>query len=334
MRTPVKLAAFGGALALVFAGALGVGTAVGDPVAPTSDSAPSAHGGDRTAVRGSADGVAGASAADGDQPGGLVVSEAGYTLDLTRDALPAGPGAPLEFRILGADGAPVTAYRTSHDEDLHLVAVRRDTAGFQHVHPALSADGTWSVPLDLDAGTWRIFADFVPDQGQAAGETLVLGADLAVAGDFQPAALPGPSRTAEVDGYTVTLDGQLVPGEESELTLSVSRDGAPVTDLQPYLAAYGHLVALRAGDLAYLHVHPAGAPGDGTTRSGPDITFYATAPSIGDYRLHLDFQHDGVVRTAAFTARADATASTAVTPTAAQPTQQPGDEHSSDDHAH
>jgi copper chaperone CopZ len=74
-----------------------------------------------------------------------------------------------------------------------------------------------------------------------------------------------------------------------------------VTDLEPYLAAYGHLVALRAGDLAYLHVHPAGEPGDGKTPAGPDITFYATAPSTGDYRLFLDFQHDGVVRTAEFT---------------------------------
>ena len=40
------------------------------------------------------------------------------------------------------------------------------------------------------------------------------------------------------------------------LTLTVTKDGQPVTDLQPYLGAYGHLVALRAGDLAYLHVHP------------------------------------------------------------------------------
>ena len=91
-----------------------------------------------------------------------------------------------------------------------------------------------------------------------------------------------PSTSAVVDDYEVTLDGDLVAGEESELTLTVRRDGAPVTDLQPYLAAYGHLVALRDGDLAYLHVHPAGEPGDGTTEPGPGVTFYASAPSAGD----------------------------------------------------
>jgi hypothetical protein len=58
---------------------------------------------------------------------------------------------------------------------------------------------------------------------------------------------------------------------------------------------------VRASDLAYLHVHPMGEPGDGTTPSGPDIVFHTTFPSTGSYRLFLDFQHGGVVRTAAFT---------------------------------
>ena len=139
-----------------------------------------------------------------------------------------------------------------------------------------------------------MFADFVP---AADGENRILGADLAVAGDFTPAPLPAGSRDREVDGYTVTLDGELTAGAESELTLSVSRDGRPVTDLQPYLGAYGHLVALRSGDLAYLHVHPAD---DGDAGPRP-IRFFTTAPSAGTYRLFLDFKHGDVVRTAAFT---------------------------------
>ena len=104
----------------------------------------------------------------------------------------------------------------------------------------------------------------------------------------------------------MALQGALVPRESSELTLTVTKDGAPVTDLDPYLGAYGHLVALRAGDLAYLHVHPAGEPGDGSTAPGPAITFYADVPTTGDYRLYLDFQHQGLVRTAGFTVHADA----------------------------
>jgi hypothetical protein len=87
----------------------------------------------------------------------------------------------------------------------------------------------------------------------------------------------------------------------------------PVTDLQPYLGAYGHLVALRSGDLAYLHVHPDGTPEDGSTRPGPDVVFYAAVPSAGTYHLYLDFKHQGVVRTAAFTV------GTTGTPAASEP---------------
>jgi hypothetical protein len=137
-----------------------------------------------------------------------------------------------------------------------------------------------------------------------------------VAGDFTPAALPEPTRTAQVDDYQVTLTGDLTTAG-GPLTLSVSRDGEPVSDLQPYLGAYGHLVALRTGDLAYLHVHPEGEPGDGVTVPGPQVVFHAQAPSAGTYRLFLDFQHENVVRTAEFTVTVGNTAAPAPAPAAA-----------------
>jgi hypothetical protein len=299
MNTSLKLAAFGAGLVAVFGAATGLGAVVG-PVGPAAaDSSAAGHD--------MASGDAGAHGADESAaahlPGGLAVSEDGYTLALDRPALPAGDDVPFAFRILGPDGSAVTDYAVRHDQDLHLIAVRRDLAGYQHVHPELGADGTWQVPLDLSPGSWRIFADFA---ATADDEDRTLGADLDVAGDYAPVPLPEPSRTAEVDGYEVILDGELVAGEESELTLTVRRDGAPVTDLQPYLDAYGHLVALRTGDLAYLHVHPTGEPGDGVTPAGPGITFATTTPSPGSYRLFLDFRHGDVVRTAAFTVTAGA----------------------------
>jgi hypothetical protein len=297
MNTPLRLAAFAVGLVAAFGAAMGIGSAVG-PVGPaaTEDSVAAGHG--------MASGGHEVAPATGELPAkGLLVSQDGYTLTLAAKAAPAGPATPVAFRILGPDGHAVTAYDVSHDEDLHLIAVRRDLSGFQHVHPTLGSDGVWTTPLALTPGTWRLFTDFTPS---ADGANRTLGADLAVAGGYAPSPLPAQSRTAEVDGYTVTLDGDLQPGAESELTLTVSRNGSPVTDLQPYLAAYGHLVALRAGDLAYLHVHPAGEPGDGVTAPGPGITFFTTAPSAGSYRLFLDFRHGDVVRTAAFTITAGA----------------------------
>ena len=158
------------------------------------------------------------------------------------------------------------------------------------------------MSVDFDhAGDYRVFADFTPD----GGDGMTLSADVRVAGSYDPRPLPAAAAVTTVDGYTVSLEGAAHAGQTSKLTLSVSLDGIPVTDLQPYLAAYGHLVALRASDLAYLHVHPDGHPGDGVTPAGPAITFYANMPSAEDYRLFLDFKHGEVVRTAEFTLTAD-----------------------------
>jgi hypothetical protein len=290
MDTPRTLAGFGLGLVAVFGAALGVGSLVG-PVGPGAVSSAAGHG------DGAAHEAATSDVTAGDLPAGLTVSERGYTLDLSESSLPAGTATPVVFAVLGPDGEPVTGYDVDHDVELHLIAVRRDLTGFQHVHPELGSDGHWRVPLSLDPGTWRLFADFTPT---ALGEDLTLGADLAVAGQYSPAPLPADSRTADVDGFTVVLTGDLVPGRETELTLSISRNGMPVTDLQPYLGAFGHLVVLRDGDLGYLHAHPVdGAP-------GPEVRFATTAPSAGSYRLFLDFRHDDIVRTAAFTVTSDA----------------------------
>jgi hypothetical protein len=54
------------------------------------------------------------------------------------------------------------------------------------------------------------------------------------------------------------------------------------------------LVALREGDLAYLHVHPGDEAGD-------SVPFMTEFPSAGRYRLYLQFKHAGRVHTAEFT---------------------------------
>ncbi|GIJ48036.1 hypothetical protein Val02_49220 [Virgisporangium aliadipatigenens] len=328
MRTPLKLGAYALGLAAVFTAAVGVGNLAG----PTG-SAPAAHTDDGHGARPDAAGHdEQPQSGTPKPPGGLQVAQDGYRLVPLTPALSTGTAQPLRFHILGPDNVPVTRYTTSHDKDLHLIVVRRDLAGYQHLHPQLDANGIWSVPVSIaDAGQYRIFADFIP-AGRADG--LTLGADIPVAGDYRPRALPEAQRTTTVDGYTVTLTGDLTPGTASRLTLAVSLNGAPVTDLQPYLGAYGHLVALREGDLAYLHVHPDGAPGDGRTAAGPQVTFHAEVPTAGSYRLFLDFQHNGTVRTAEFTAVAGS-APVPAGPASPAPTPAPsGTGHGDPGHSH
>ncbi|MFF9586052.1 hypothetical protein [Streptomyces achromogenes] len=321
MNTGLRITAYAAALAAAFGVAYGVGGGVGEISLRTESAAHDGHPGATTGGRPAED--AGPAAA----PGGLQTSERGYTLDLKSPAVTAGRRTDLRFAVVrDATGRPLTAYQEEHTKKLHLIIASRDLTHYQHLHPSRAADGTWSAPLTLPrAGVYRVFADFTPD----GGEGLTLGADLTASGPYTPAPLPAPAATAEVDGYRVSLRGRLSPGRDSELTLGVTRDGKPVRDLQPYLGAYGHLVALRSGDLGYLHVHPGGAPGDGRTQPGPDISFTTTAPSTGIYRLFLDFKHAGRVHTAAFTVRAGRPAERP--DTSATPAPEPG-EHSGHRH--
>jgi hypothetical protein len=213
----------------------------------------------------------------------------GFTLALLTPALQADVDADLQFRVLGPDGQAVTQFEIRHERPLHLILVSRDLNLFRHVHPTLRSDGTWELILDpLPVGPYRAYADCQP----VNGPVLALGADFAVA---RP--LPPPSRTQSVDAYEVAVDGTLAAGEMAMLTITVRRSGQPVTDLESYLGALGHLVAIAASDLSYLHVHPMEMP------VGPgQVMFHIVFPAAGAYRLFFEFQHGGVVRTASFTA--------------------------------
>jgi len=311
MNTATKVTAYAGALAIVFGGAWAAGAAVGPLGGDASAPAAMDHGAAQSTSGNTGDKL----------PPGLSVAENGYVLKPLRTTVTAGEQQPFQFTIGTADGGTVTKFDVEHEKRLHLVLVRRDGSGFQHVHPEMAADGTWSVPLTLPAaGSYRVFADFKPENGAKT----TLGTDIQVSGSYEPKQYDTDAREFTVDGYTVRLDGELKPGAESMATTTVTKDGKPVTDLQPYLGANGHLVALRSADLAYLHVHPMDAPG-----AGPEVKFMVEVPTSGRYRLFLDFQHEGRVRTAEFTLGTTGTVPAPSTPSTSTsaPAIPPADDH-------
>jgi hypothetical protein len=219
---------------------------------------------------------------------GLAVSEKGLTLELARTTAPQGEPFELSFRIVGHGGQTVRDFDVEHTKRMHLIVVRRDMTGFQHLHPTMNTNGTWTVPVSLsEAGSYRVFADF-----SVGGKPYTLADDLTVDGSVRSQALPAPVDSFDVDGLRVSLtEGAAKAATESELGFTVTRQGRPVT-VQDYLGAKGHLVALRQGDLAFLHVHP----------DENRLKFMATFPTAGRYRLFLQFKTtDGRLHTAAFT---------------------------------
>ncbi|MEU3352459.1 hypothetical protein [Streptomyces sp. NPDC037389] len=231
---------------------------------------------------------------------GLADSKDGYKLTSTATEPAAGKDSEYKFQIIGPDGKPVTAFADDQTKKMHFYAVRSDLTGFQHLHPTMADDGTWTAGLSaLEPGTWRTYASFVPDSGAGKGKDFVLSRTVTVPGDARKTPLPQAATSAEVDGCTVTVKGGLMAGMTHPMTVSVSKDGKPVTDLQPYLGTYAHLTAFHEGDQAFAHLHPeTKVNGD---KGGPDLAFQAMLPKSGNWRLFLQFQTGGKLHTAALT---------------------------------
>ena len=227
---------------------------------------------------------------------GLKAAENGVRLVLDRSSFDLGEQR-LSFRILGKGGKPVTEFEVEQARELHLIVVRRDLTEFQHLHPALAPNGTWSVDTAFaKPGTYRVLADFVPH----GGEQTVLGTDVEVGGgEFAPVPLPEPVTAVRAGDYDVDVDtGRLEAEGKGELRLEVSRNGSPVTDLEQYLGALGHAVILREGDLGYLHAHPLTKT---TADSGGALEFHVTLPTAGRYAAFVQFRHENRVHLASFT---------------------------------
>jgi hypothetical protein len=286
VTAPIRLGIFAAALAVLFGGGALAGASIGPepqkPAAAGHDDQPAGH----SERAGSGD----EHAAAPDPVRGLTVAEGGLRVVVDDPELRRGRTERLTFRIVDTANRTVRDFDVEHTKRMHLIVARRDLTGFQHLHPEQTADGAWTTRIRLDeGGSYRLFADFSHE-----GEARTLATDLRVDGPADLAPLPEPTATAVSDGgYDVRLAaGSTRPGQEANLRFTITKDGAPVRP-EPYLGAGGHLVALRDGDLAFLHVHP--------TEQGEQIGFAATFPTAGRYRLFLQFQHEGRVQTVAFT---------------------------------
>lgn len=267
----VRLGLFGVGLVAVLVGSLSLGRATGDVAA--AEPAPEEHVTESHEPVVTAETVA----------TGTSLSAGGLRLDVPTTSLPASQATMFDFRVLDEDGSPVTDFDVEQGKRMHLVLVSRDLSRHAHVHPELGADGTWSTRLTLAPGAYRAVADF-----STGGERRSLGVDLAAPGELELTSLPAPASSVTVDDLRVELarDG-------NRLSFTAYRGDEAVIP-EPYLGARGHLVAFRAGDLAYAHVHPSG-------ESAATTSYDAELPGAGRYRLFLELQVDGRVRTAPFT---------------------------------
>ena len=266
MSVPIRIGLFAAGLVAVFGAAFLLGD-VTDPDSGEGDTATHADDSHSPELRAPAAG-----------PARIVVDDRRFE---------PGVSETLAFRVVDRQGLTVEDFDVEHDRRMHVIAVRRDLTGYQHVHPRRTGDGGWEVDVAFaEAGPQRVFADFT-----SKGDPYTLSGDVEVAGDYEPRPLPAAIESADTGDYAVA-----VAKAGTIRRFTVSKNGQPVDDIEPYLGARGHLVALREGDLAFQHVHPR----DEATE-GREISFDVALPKEGRYRLFLQFKHDGDVHMAAFT---------------------------------
>ena len=238
-------------------------------------------------------------------------NEREYLVDI--QTTPAAPRSGLRVRfrinILDPDSRkPVTDFAVVHDKRYHLFVVSQDLKHFAHIHPEQQPDGSWTIEHTLpQPGYYRIYSDFMP----VGGTPQILARTIATArydGDLasaRPELVPDRSLVKQTEDMTVKLVVQpstIVAGRMVKLRYELSANGTPVTDLEPYLAAWGHTLVLSEDTVEYVHAHPIEylPPDVAEQKGGPIVTFDAMFPKPGRYRVWTQFSRGGRVSTTTF----------------------------------
>ena len=259
-----------------------------------------------------------------------------YRLDFSTEpsVVVAGEPARLRFAVFHpGTNELIRRFEVVHDRPYHLFVIGQDMEHFEHIHPEQQPDGTWAIDVRLPkAGYYKVLSDFVPGGGAAqliARPLVTAGYDGDLIGDS--ARLVADSRlTQTVGDVTAALSFDpptFVAGLYGHLDfrLTDTATGRPISDLQPYLGAFGHTLIMSEDGLSYVHAHPLNildVPDDGglpvflippdadleNLRGGPDVTFDGLIPKAGRYKAWTQFRRHDRVHTFAFAFEAVAAA--------------------------
>ncbi len=240
-----------------------------------------------------------------------IQSHRSYCVKSNSDTVTFTPNTPtaFTFSIIDDEGNTLKAFDTVHEKTMHFIAVRKDLANFQHVHPEFnSATGEFTLSnltLPTD-GEYRLFADFTPTASQMNpnGNKLPVttSQDVRVGNlaNYKPQPIGSTEKSKTIDGYQITLIPNavsVVSGSEIGFDFEIKKDDKLVTNLEKYLGALGHTVVLRESDLQFIHAHALQKPTDPQTGK---VNFAITFPEAGNYKLFSQFQHEGKIITSNF----------------------------------
>jgi hypothetical protein len=203
----------------------------------------------------------------------------------------AGQRATLHLMIHDADGTVIKDFDVVHEKKVHLIVVHDGLDQFAHIHPdQIDSAGNVTASFTFPTGgKYRLYADY-----KAVGkDSAVAQAEVEVAGVSPPAAKLTPNVPGKVAGDGLNANVSVENDKESAVRISFAlsdQGDKPVTDLQPYLGAMGHLVVISADGSRYVHAHPV----EDKATAGK-VQFEADFPGPGIYKGWGQFQRAGKV---------------------------------------
>ncbi|HYF36734.1 MAG TPA: hypothetical protein VD994_15675 [Prosthecobacter sp.] len=223
------------------------------------------------------------------------------------------PGKPARviFTLEDSTSKPPTLLRPEdlvdlHGARLHAFVADLQLGDYQHLHPEpTDKPGEYAFTFTPKSGDrYRCWINLAPiktrreefphmDLRQPQGYPVV----------------PGRARieslTAEVEGLIVSIHpsgnrvaaGALTP---THLSLIDLKTGGPVTDLEPYLGAFAHVVTFAEDFYTVSHIHPHGSVPRPDERGGPLIEFALRPPFPGFLKTFVQVQRGGRIITLPF----------------------------------
>ena len=258
--------------------------------------------------------------------GHKTVADSKYSVDVEPTGhIEPGVSTAMRFRIKDRSGAVVKRLEVVHERALHLMVVSEDLSWYAHEHPVVQDDGSLALRLTFPSpGEYVLFHDFSPS---GAGEQVVPVTVHVEGAPPQPVPLVVDSESSKVvDGYSVRLKtaGPIRVGREVVLSYNILRHRQPVTDLEPYLGAMGHLAVVSENLEHFVHSHPLGQEHGGGGHhedeehgsrghdehgehgglvvgwKGSVVSFHAQFPEAGLYKAWAQFKHRGRIITVPF----------------------------------
>ncbi len=223
------------------------------------------------------------------------------------------------IKVRSTQGKPITQFARVHEKLMHFIIVSNDLQSFQHLHPNYQDQGIFNLKATLPAqGAYTAFADYTPKGQNKQVSAVALNAGIAQG--IAPTADTAFSKVIDGINITLALDPKTIrPGIETPMAF-IFQDiqSKPITDLQPYLGAMGHLVIVKYSPkltaASYLHAHPQSGMQNMAHQSMPGmqmeqmkvdpvgtVTFETAFPTPGLYKMWGQFQRAGKIITADFT---------------------------------